>query len=295
MVFGSNPVPGRRLSTWTWPIVCAALLVSMGCTPGGTTNIITDVQFRGLSQRPNADCDSLDAQARARCTPAVLESLQFAKIGDGVTVVVKGIGRCSSVTVDFGDGGSATNQSPVYDANGELLFTHTYSYWPGKKQVRVRGGSCLGEMTKELSVGLGTDGHEEFRLGFVPNTSVCNDVSYVGGGIPYFRQGTVVRIEASGRIRYGVMEHDAGGDRTIAAPTGYPFAGHRPYSLVYRVVRPNYQDVQGENGPVIFTVTERGPLQICVNDHPDHLADNIGSIFLQISVNESQATGLGPP
>jgi hypothetical protein len=50
-------------------------------------------------------------------------------------------------------------------------------------------------------------------------------------------------------------------------------------------------EVQGENGPVIFTNTNRGLLEVCVNDHPRNLADNIGSMFLQISVNESQATG----
>jgi hypothetical protein len=40
---------------------------------------------------------------------------------------------------------------------------------------------------------------------------------------------------------------------------------------------------------VIFTVTDQSVLEVCVNDHPRNLTDNIGSIFLQISVNEPRA------
>jgi hypothetical protein len=296
MVYGFNVGNARGPYAWARAALCASLLLSMGCTPGGVTNVITGMSITGRSQRPNSSCDSGPA-GRGNCTPELLESLQFAKLGaDDISVAVQGTGRCSGFTIDFGDGFSNNAPGVQLGSNPvQLQLAHKYVNWPGKKQVRVRGAGCLGEFTKELSVGLDADGHEEFRLGVVPNASVCNFVTHTSGVNPILRPGAVVRVEASGRIRYGVMEHDASGDRTIGAPTGYAFPMHRPYSLIYRVRPLAGQgaplEIQGENGPVIFTNTNRGLFEVCVNDHPSHLTDNIGSMFLQISVNESRATG----
>ena len=289
---GLTVVIPRGVYAWARAGLCASLLLSMGCTPGGVTNIITGMSFSGRTQRPNNSCQGRpDDRGPTPCTPELLESLLFAKIGgDPIVVGVKGTGSCSSVTVDFGDGDTAVLQNAQLNPNQEVFFPpHNYTKWPGKKQVKVKGEGCLGEVTKELSVGLDADGHEEFRLGFVPNTMRCNPVGHVGNPSSLLlRVGSVVRVEAEGKIRYGVMEHDASGDRTMTTPADYAFPGFRAYSLVYMVG--GSQMVQGENGPVVFTVTTAAPMAVCVNDHPMQLADNVGSIFLKISVNESNAT-----
>jgi hypothetical protein len=294
MAYGFNAVVARRLSVWARVMLGLSVLVSMGCTSGGVTNIITGVSFSDRSQRPDPSCDA--GSTNPNCTPQLLESLAFAKLNEQIKVVVQGTGRCDSVKVDYGDGGFDEERNGfTFGPNANLVFAHAYTQWPGKKQVRVTGSGCLGEFTKELSVGIGADGHEEFRLAVRPNTSVCNLVTHTSGAIPVIRTGTVVRIEASGKIRYGVMEHDASGDRTIVAPTGYAFPMHRPYSLIYKVNRASNPgaplEIQGEDGAVVFTNLNSGQLEVCINDHPSNLTDNIGSMFLQISVNESQATG----
>jgi hypothetical protein len=289
MVYGFNDGMTRRPYAWAHAVLCASVIVSMGCKPDDVTNIITGMSFSGRSQRPDPNCDGVPVGS-GNCTAQLLESLQFAKVFDQIIVGVQGTGTCNTVTVDFGDGGTTTEQNVQFTRNVSVPFAHHYTQWPGKKQVRVTGTGCLGEFTKELSVGIDADGHEEFRVAIVPTTSVCQSVRYLGGGgvTPRLRPGSVVRIVASGTIDYGDPVHDAGGDNTIVAPAGYPFQSHRPYSLIYRLPG---QEIQGENGPVLFTAASHSPLEICANDHPSYLANNAGGIFLQISVNESQATG----
>jgi hypothetical protein len=164
--------------------------------------------------------------------------------------------------------------------------THTYNGWPGKKLVRVKGESgCVGNVTKEIAVGIGPTGREDYRLGFVPNSMICNPVP----NMPPIRTGTGVRIETDGRtITYGQAgtTFNASGSPSLPVPPSYRFPDQRKYSLVYRI---GSQLVQGEAGAVVFTANQTAPLEICVNDNPSFLTDNSGGMLITIMVNERSA------
>lgn len=281
------------------PILLLAAVLGLGACTGtgtGTTNIITDMSIGGRSSRPSACYSAGDGRPPVKnCTEAEKEALRFAEVGKVITVYPEGQGRCAQATVDFGDG-SAMTFSNVAPQSGTSLHTwaatHTYAGWPGKKLMRVKGDSgCLGNVTKDVTVGIGPDGREDFRLGFcaggpgcsTPPTTVCSAVP-----MPPIRKGTGVRVEADGSmINYGGNQaFSAGGDRTAPVPAGYLFPHRKKFSLVYRI---GTQDVQGEVGPVTFVAGQTGPLEICTNDNPSLLSDNVGGVLLTITVNERSA------
>ena len=146
-------------------ITVLTMLALQGCA--GTANVITGVSFSKLSQRPNSFCDGLDANERRQCTPELLESLRFAEIGKEIDIFPDGHGTCGQASVDFGDGTPPSRfMNQVIDRNGTWKVTHTYNGWPGKKLVRVKGESgCHGDVTKEITVGIGSGGREDFNLG----------------------------------------------------------------------------------------------------------------------------------
>ena len=270
----------------------AAASALQGCQV--VPNVITGIYVGDYSLRPNSVCDRGDrGPTPPGCTPEVHESLRFAPIGSEIQVFPLGTGTCAAASIDFGDG------TPIVSSQNQLLadmswkVPHTYTGWPGKKTIRVKGlAGCIGEVARDYAVGIGADGHEDFRLGFAVGIrpgAQCQAVPTGGGGpMPPIRRGSGVRIEADGgRIDYGVLlAFDAGGHPTMAAPAGYLFPSRRPWSLVYRI---GTQDEQGEVGPVVFIANQTAPLEICVNDHPANLSDNRGSVFLRITVNERSA------
>ncbi|MFT3736401.1 MAG: hypothetical protein QM776_15515 [Rhodocyclaceae bacterium] len=240
------------------------------------TASVSGVSFTGRVQPPNEFCDSRDLVKQAACTPELKNAIAFAPLGQSITFNVQGVGKCDEAVLDFGDGSSVklfgVSSWPFTD-------THVYTGWPGVKNVRVKGTvNCAGDVTVPLNVGFSPDGRLIYRLGFGPVTSVCAQVP----NMPMVRAGSVVRLEAdSGKIRYGAPAFDASGDRAVTAPTTFAFPSMRPFSLVYRV---GTQITQGEVGRVIFRASQNAPLEICVNDHPQQLADNLGEPGIRIDI-----------
>jgi hypothetical protein len=246
----------------------ACLLATLqGCTTPLSVGTVTGVTYGGRVQPPNEFCDSTDPVKRAACTPALQNAIQFAPLGQSVDFVVQGSGTCEKATLDFGDG---TTLALLNVSSWPFRDNHTYFGWGGPKRIRVLGQvNCLGDVNSTLKVGRLPDGDPTFLLAFVPTRSVCNVVPNVGS----VRAGTVVRITANGtKIKYGAPEFDASGDRSVPAPTTFAFPAMRPFSLVYQI---GTQAVQGEVGPVLLRANQTGLLEICVNDHPAQLNDNI--------------------
>jgi hypothetical protein len=197
--------------------------------------------------------------------------------------------------VDFGDGSPPSTFLDAVPQSGTNPYTwtatHTYTGWAGKKLIRVKGDSgCLGNVTKEITVGAGPNGLEDYRLAFcvgprcpLSPTSVCSVVP-----MPPIRKGSGVRIQTNGHtINYGSNQvFDASGDPAAPVPAGYLFPYRKKFSLVYRI---GTKDFQGEAGPVAFVANQTGPLEICTNDNPGLLSDNDGEMLLIITVNERSA------
>jgi hypothetical protein len=238
---------------------------------------VTGVSFVGRVQPPDQFCDSTDPVRLDACTPEYRNAIQFAPLTQRITFNITGVGNCEQGMIDFGDGEFAK----IFNVTSwPVQEQHAYFGWPGVKNVRVKGlVNCAGEVTVPLNVGRLPDGRQGYVLGFVPNGSVCNAVP----DVPQIKAGTVVRLEANdGKIRYGLPEFDASGDRASTAPADYAFPQMRPFSLVYRV---GSQAVQGEVGRVIFRATDTAPLEVCVNDHPQLLGDNISSTGVRIDIS----------
>ncbi len=288
--------PLQQYFCWKSISILMVVLALQGCVGTISPQNITCIFFSDLSNRPDVRCDGLDVSEHKLCTAELQASLRFAEIGKEIMIFPDGQGTCKQATVDFGDGTPPsvfTNQT--VDHNLTWKITHTYNGWPGKKLVRVKGElGCLGDVSKEISVGIGAKGREDFNLGLcfgpcvapTPATMVCNVVT---PPMPPIRKGSGVRIETDGKkIDYGSSHiFDAGGDpASPTSPRGYLFQQRRKFSLVYRI---GGQDIQGEAGKVVFIANNTAPLEVCTNDNPAYLADNIGGMLLTITVNERSA------
>ncbi len=276
---------GRRVREFLCiPAMVASMLLLQACNDTGTVFTISKIELGNTERLANPICDSRDPQVQPSCTPELYQSLLYAPLDKVSLINIFGVGTCSEVVVDFGDGTPReTHQNVTF--RGSWQRTHTYSGWPGHKLIRVTG--CGIERTRQVLVGHIPDGRATYVLGFTPNTSVCNFITSPSSPPP-LRKGTVVRIETDGsKIKYGLPEFDASGDASQVTPSDYPFPGHKVFSLVYRVG--TAPPVQGEAGPVVFRVAQTAPLEICVNDHARLLGDNRGKIRLEITVNESSA------
>ena len=248
---------------------CALL---QACGSGG----VSGVTFGGRTQPPNEFCDSQDPVKHAACTPELQNAIQFAAFGNPITFDIQGSGSCEQGWIDFGDG----NATKILNVSSwPVQERHVYLGWSGSKNIRVKGlVNCIGSATVPLNVGFAPDGRQTFVLGFAPTRNVCEPLA----GKPDIKIGTVLRLEANdGKIQYGAPVFDASGDRTTAAPPDFAFPGMRPFSLVYRI---GTQTVQGEAGRVVFRATQRGPLEICVNDNPAQLNDNLGAPGVRIDI-----------
>lgn len=210
---------------------------------------VTGISFEGFMLPPNEFCDSADPVKREACTPALKNAIQFAPFGQRIDFVVQGSGTCEKAILDFGDG---DRLSLLNVSSWPFRDSHAYFGWGGPKHIRVLGTvNCLGDVKSSLRVGHAPGGDPTYVLAFRPNLSVCNAVPHVRR----VRAGSVLRIAANGtKIRYGIPEFDASGDRSAAAPTTFAFPGMRPFSLVYRIGTDVFQ---GEVGPVVMRAAGR--------------------------------------
>lgn len=258
------------------PVGCGLLLGLQGCQTGR----VTGIAFENRLQPPNEFCDSTDPAKRAACTPELINAIQFAPLEQRVGFVFSGGGTCEQAIVDFGDGDTVKLFNVSSWPHRE---THFYSGWGGVKNIGLKGlVNCVGDVTTPLKVGHAPDGRETYLLAFRPNLSVCNQVPNVRS----VRAGSVVRLEANGtKIKYGIPEFDASGDRSATAPSTFSFPNMRPFSLVYKIGTDTFQ---GEVGRVIIRASQTGPLEICVNDHPAQLSDNLSAgVRIEISIAEA--------
>lgn len=257
-----------------------ALSLLLTLLQGCATGAVSGVAFGGRTQPPNEFCDSQDPATHAACTPELKNAIQFAAFGDPITFDIQGSGNCEQGLIDFGDGTAAK----IFNVSRwPFQERHAYFGWPGTKNIRVKGlVNCAGSATVPLNVGFAPDGRQTYVQGFVPTRNVCEPVP----NKPDIAVGTVLRLEANtGKIQYGAPVFDASGDRSATAPPDFAFPGMRPFSLVYRV---GTQIVQGEAGRVVFRATQRGPLEICVNDHPAQLNDNLGAPGVRIDISVAE-------
>lgn len=277
---------------WVFLICSIAALVVQSCTPSG--GFISAAKFDGLDYMPDPVCDSTDPTINQDCTPERRASLAFAPIGDPiyandgtvdtVWLQLSGSGTCGEVSIDWGDGTPIETFQNLRIFNG-LQLTHTFTGWPGTKIARINAlQNCTGSRTAEVLVGYKPSGRAVYRLEYHPTLSVCDPIP----DLPPLRAGTTVRITTDGStIQYGFPIFNASGDLSAVTPADFPFPGRRMFSLVYRV---GTEDFQGEAGSVIFRLTQTAPLEVCVNDHPSDLADNLGGMQIEITVNEGSAT-----
>lgn len=286
-----------KLTDRQWILAMSALmmLALQGCT---TTSAplpsVGKPSLFPLNARPDPVCDGQDPRGpfNGACTPERLHELAFAALGKEAIFNMKGSGTCGEVSFDFGDGRPPQSflNVPFSQGQGWQVRT-TYTGWPGKKIVRVKGlRNCLADSSAEILVGFEPDGRDDVRSAFLPQGTQCAQV--LAGSprraMPPIRNGSTVRIVTDGgKINYGSNKiFDASGDPSSPVPPGYLFSEYRKYSLVYRI---GGQTIQGEAGPVIFRANNTAPLEVCVNDNPAYLADNTGGMIITITVNESSA------
>lgn len=281
---------------WMLPICLLTTLALPGCTSTTPVGSVGKPKLFPLAVRSDPTCDGQDPRGpfNGACTPERLHALAFAAMDQESILNMPANGTCEEVRFDFGDGTPPeTFVNMVFTQNWQLR--HTYTGWPGKKMVRVKGlRNCLADSSLEISVGYEPEGRETFRTSFRPNSMQCNPVIVFSTSgqrpMPPIRKGSTVRISTDGgRVNYGNANSvfNASGDPSVPLPIqGYLFPDHRKFSLVYRI---GSQLVQGEAGPVVFTATQTALLEVCVNDNPSYLTDNTGGMLLIFNVNESSA------
>jgi len=211
-------------------------------------------------------------------------------------VVVTGLGTCTKLRIDWGDG--TTDDATNVNLYTNPRYGHTFTGWGGGKTVTAIGiDGCLGRVNTRFKVQ-----PEVFTLAYAqPGPNTCDPVP----GQPSLVVPAIVHItttpvtfnlpDRGGRQHivsgisfgcpyYGCVYGPDGKPGSVAA-SRFPFPGLREFSLVLRVG--SAPPVQGGTN-VQFTTTQAGPLLVCIND--DYLPDNIGGLELHISVNQ-----LGPP
>lgn len=266
----------KPLHRLAMPIGLTLLLGLQACQTGR----VTGIAFEDRVQPPNEFCDSTDPAKQAACTPELKNAIQFAPLQKRVGFVFSGGGTCDEAIVDFGDGDTLKLFNVSSWPHRE---THFYSGWGGVKNIRLKGlVNCVGDARAQLNVGHEPDGRQTYLLAFRPNLSVCNQVQNVRS----VRAGSVLRLEANGtKIKYGIPEFDASGDRSATAPSTFAFPDKRPFSLVYKI---GTETFQGEAGRVVIRASQTAPLEICVNDHPAQLGDNLSAgVRIEISIAEA--------
>ena len=280
--------PARPALRWLRVLFVLAVFILPACTPIQVNpNVITGIAVNGEVWRPNARCNPTDGNHQPNCTLEEAQAEQFVPMDTQISILPVGSGNCNTVQVDFGDGTTPVVLSNQVLDNASFQVFHTYTGWPGIKTVRVTGlVGCYGDVTRDVTVGIGEQGRPSFVMAYYATTgNVCDAVP----NVPSLRQGTGVRITVDDAlIDYGLPQFNASGDLSTVASPDFPFPGFRPYSLIYKVGATQF--IQGGVGDVVFQAAETAPLEICVNDGADFLFDNASSgLRIEITVNERSA------
>lgn len=196
-----------------------------------------------------------------------------------VIFVINGVGRCRTLTIDWGDGFPLERWDHV-DLTAHSTARHSYSGWTGGKTVTVDAVSgCQGRARTRFRI---EPSASTFVLPRGPTGN--NDTCILWGA--ELAPNSLVKIVSpvppvvdfgclAGGCVYGV---DGKPGSTAAAP--FPFPGFREFSLVLRVGSQLFQG--GSNSQT--TVPIRGRLELCQNDNtPDN---NTGSWQIELTVDQ---------
>jgi hypothetical protein len=262
----------RGFCIWTLP----ALLLAAGCNIGKVSRVVV--------VPPNAN-------SATRACNLLSQSGPGCPMNQPLEIRVFGRAPCTLLEVEFGDGEKTEVRNFDFakseeDLQAPLVLTHTYKGWPGPKRVKAAGvTNCAGTATTDFDL-LTASGTPSYRLGFQqPVPTACTPVP----GTKPLRPGTLARVETTDVMatNYGCplggCVYGADGKPGSQAPAQFPFPGLREFSQVWRV---GTQIEQGGSS-ASFTVRERGPLEVCVND--DNLPDNHGAWRVDITVDERNA------
>jgi hypothetical protein len=218
------------------------------------------------------------------CTSGMVETVKpdalDATRGQAMGFTVTGTGKCTLLTVDWGDTSSDNAADVDFGANASgVRLSHTYTGFGGNRIVTARGvTNCNGSVKASVRV------IPPFALALTqPTASACSVVP----NVPPLRPGQSVHITTNNDpaivIDFGCTfgcSYNADGEANSSAPSDWPFPGLRKHSLVLRI------GTQVEQGgtDTLFTVHQAGPLEVCVND--DKLSDNKGGWGLFIDVHD---------
>ena len=201
---------------------------------------------------------------------------------------VTGLGTCTKMSVDFGDGSPAAD---AYNVNLATIssYTHVYTGWGGGKIVTAEGiTNCVGKVQMRVKVL-----PEVLRVGVLaPRPTACDLIP----NMPPLRKHTLVHAKNPpgfsllsnplSTINFGCTfgcVYNLFGENAPAPPT-FPFPGLRKYSMVLRVGTQVEQGPTVFDGETTFTTNQAGPLEICEND--EKLSDNSGGWGVDISVDD---------
>lgn len=219
------------------------------------------------------------------CTFAQVATIKYdhfnSQRGQSMDFTVLGTGKCTLLSIDWGDSSSDNEANVDFDANPlGVKFSHIYNGWGGKKTVTAQGvTNCVGTAQTTISV------VPPFALAFgQPTPTACSVVPnappVLANATVHITTNTDPRIKIDFGCAFGGCVHDADGEPNSVAPSDYPFPGLRKYSLVIRIGT----QVQQGGTDVFFTATQGGPMEVCVNDNK--LSDNSGAWGLFIDVNK---------
>ena len=193
--------------------------------------------------------------------------------GSAATIHLGGVGVCSKLQIDFGDGTPPVTIAD-YDFSNPPPLTHVFK-WGGKRTVKAEAvEGCFGGAQMILTV-------PPFAIGYaMPRPTYCDPVP-----MPPLPMNATVHITTepnpAARISFGCLGgcvYDANG-MNGSATQGYPFPGFRPLSLILRV---GGQPFQGGTN-VTFTTPLGGPMEVCTND--DNMGDNQGAWGIYVNVD----------
>ncbi len=262
----------RDFSFWALP----ALLLAAGCNIGKVSHVTI---LPENATRSTPTCQLL-SQSNSGCP-----------LDQPLEVRVYGLGPCTLLEVEFGDGEKTQVRNfdfakSATDLQSPLVLTHTYKGWPGPKRLKATGvTNCAGTATKDFDL-LAANRASYYRLGLQqPVPTTCTPVP----GTKPLRPGTLVSVQTTDVTEtdygcaFGGCQYGADGKPGSQAPARFPFPGLREFSQVWRI---GTQIEQG-GASATFAVRGGGPLEACVND--ESLADNRGARQVDITVDERNA------
>lgn len=228
----------------------------------------------------------------------VIQSIELAPeqnlaLGTPLSFIVKGVGVCPQMAIDWGDGRVDGLGAP-YDLTARAPVSHTFAGWSGGKTVTAMSidDACLGRANTRFTIPPTVN-----AIGFAqpPPTPSTRPCSIVPGALSTpLPMRTLVHLTTSplttgnDLIDFGCpfqgCRYNADGKVGSVAAAPFPFPGLKEYSLVLRVGNEVFQG----GTDVRFTTTRSGALEFCLNDA---LTRNYGGGYV-IRVEVDQ---LGPP